>query len=164
MLWHGEQPIGICVFVSPPVSLAARNRFFGRSGRWDRTAIRVLNARLTLLQRVVLHPTYRGAGIAVAFVHRSCQLAPYDWIETLTQMGNINPFFEKAGFTRVEVSTRKRSTHASHSALYGARHGCGLVTRQTHAKSEHANPIYYILDNRACNRRHANRASDNIQR
>jgi hypothetical protein len=152
LLWHGDEPIGICVFVSPPLSLALRNRFFGRSGRWDRTSLRMMNRRLALLQRVVIHPTYRGAGIAARFVRRSCDLCPYDWIETLTQMGHVNPFFEQAGFIRVgEVSTRARSRR-QHSTLYGGRRRNpqqGLVTRETFEKSRHAHPVYYIFDNRS---------------
>ena len=108
LLWHGNEPIGICVFVSPPVSLSQRNRYFGRRGRWDSTVLKSLNRQLVLLQRVVLHPTYRGAGVAVPFVERSCELCPYPWIETLTRMGHIHPFFEKAGFTRVGVCARRR--------------------------------------------------------
>lgn len=151
LLWHGEEPIGICVFVSPPLSLRLRNQFFGRSGRWDRTALQVLNRQLVLLQRVVLHPTYRGAGIASAFVRRSCELCPYPWIETLSQMGHINPFFEKAGFQRIGTTRAKTRSHESHSAIYGGkRHAVrGLLTRETFEKSRYAQPVYYLFDNRA---------------
>jgi hypothetical protein len=151
LLWHGDEPIGICVFVSPPLSLAARNRFFGRSGRWDRTAIRVMNRKLVMLQRVVLHPTYRGAGIAVPFVRRSCELCDYDWIETLTQLGHIHPLFERAGFARLGTARSTGRTRREQSALYGGRRpaGRGLVTSETHRKSRHACPVYYLFDNRS---------------
>jgi ABC-type ATPase with predicted acetyltransferase domain len=142
--------VGICVFVSPPISLALRNRFFGRSGSWNSTAIKVMNRRLVTLQRVVLHPTYRGAGIAVPFVRRSCQLCPYPWIETLTQMGHINPFFERAGFIRIGESSARDRSRTEHSAIYGGkrRHARRLVTQETFEKSRYANPVYYVFDNR----------------
>lgn len=108
-----------------------------------------------MLSRVVLHPTYRGAGIASAFVRKSCATCPFPWIETLAQMGRINPFFEKAGFVRVDVPQRRSSGRAAHSALYGTperradgRFAKRLVTTITHAKSHHSDPIYYIFDNR----------------
>ena len=150
LLWHGHEPIGICVFVSPPISLKLRNRFFGRSGKWTRTALKVLNRQLVLLQRVVIHPTYRGAGIAAAFVRRACELCPHPWIETLTQMGHINPFFEKAGFTRVGVVSANRQSRRDHSALYGGKRRARqtFITHETFDKSRFANPVYYIFDNR----------------
>jgi GNAT superfamily N-acetyltransferase len=151
LLWHGAEPIGICVFVAPPLSLKLRNQFFGRSGRWSRTGLRILNRTIVLLQRVVIHPTYRGAGIAAAFVRRACELSPYPWVETLTQMGHINPFFEAAGFTRVGVCRPTARSRRDHSALYGGkrRHARqGLVTEETFEKSRYASPVYYVFDNR----------------
>ncbi|MFV0442374.1 MAG: hypothetical protein ACK5Q5_02250 [Planctomycetaceae bacterium] len=156
LLWHGAEPIGICVFASPPISLRLRNQFFGRSGRWSRPALQALNRQIALLQRVVIHPTYRGAGIATDFVRTACELCPYPWIETLTQMGHINPFFEKAGFQRVGISTPGNHDRSIHSSLYGGkrRHaGQGLLTRETFEKSRYSRPIYYVFDNRAQIRR-----------
>src|SRR5690606_35533419 len=105
LLWHAEEPVGISVLTTPPVSLSQRNRFFGLRGRWNRTQLRALNSQLVMLSRVVLHPTFRGAGVASAFIRRSCELCPYPWIETLTRMGHVNPFFERAGFVRVGQSS-----------------------------------------------------------
>jgi hypothetical protein len=151
LLWHGEEPIGICVFVSPPLSLSQRNRYFGRRGIWNRTSLQVLNRSLVLLQRVVLHPTYRGAGIAAAFVRRSCELCPWPWIETLTQLGHIHPLFEKAGFIRVGTTRVRQQSRRVHSAIYGGRSHARqkLLSRETFEKSRYASPVYYIFDNRA---------------
>lgn len=152
LLWHGDEPVGICVFVSPPISLALRNRYFGRSGRWERTSMRTLNRQLVMLSRVVVHPTYRGAGVAAQFVRRSCELCPYPWIETLTQMGHINPFFEAAGFVRVGSSRPRNRSRVNHSVIYGGRRSHaskGLVSEETHRKSRYAEPVYYVFDNRS---------------
>jgi GNAT superfamily N-acetyltransferase len=144
LLSHGAEPIGICVFVSPPTSLKARNRYFGRSGTWSRTSLQALNRQLLMLSRIVLHPTYRGAGIAAWFVRQCCEDSGYPWIETLAQMGHIHPLFERAGFVRVGSSPPpRRRTRAQHSALYG-----NPVTTQTWRKSRHAAPVYYVFDNR----------------
>ena len=111
-----------------------------------------MNAQLVTLSRVVIHPTYRGAGIASKFIRRSCESCPWPWIESLAQMGHINPFFERAGFVRVGVTRAKSRSIEGHSAIYGNRAGRNgkqqLVTRETHKKSEYANPVYYIFDNR----------------
>ncbi|QDT52231.1 hypothetical protein Pan44_02400 [Caulifigura coniformis] len=154
LLWHGDEPVGICVFSTPPLSLAGRNRFFGRSGQFDRLRLRSLNHNLVLLSRVVLHPTYRGAGIGSEFVRRSCQLCRFPWIEALTEMGRINPFFERAGFVRVPTvagGVRKVQSRTGHSSIYGGRRKDGsrkLVSQETYDKSRYARPVYYIFDNR----------------
>jgi ABC-type ATPase with predicted acetyltransferase domain len=166
LLWHGEEPIGICVFIGPPLSLAPRNRYFGRSGEWTRTNIRAMNGQLAMLSRVVLHPTYRGAGLAAAFVRRSCELSPFPWIETLAEMGHVNPVFEKAGFVRVDTTGAKGRTRRKHSALYGGkRRNASLIGEETYRKSRYAQPVYYVFDNReACLRRSKGERPGRFQR
>ena len=151
-------PIGICLFTSAPHALSMRNRFFGQRPRWSRTALRLRDRQIVMLSRVVLHPAWRGAGLAADFVRASCRLCPWPWIETLTQMGHINPFFERAGFTRVGTSTGRRkqagrrTSRSQHSAIYGKRHTAHaprrLLSPETHRKSRYAAPVYYIFDNR----------------
>lgn len=165
MLWHGEEPIGICIFAAPAASLGPRNRFFGLSGRWTRPALQALNRRLVTLARVVIHPSYRGAGLAAAFVRRSCELCAWPWIESLAEMGRVNPFFEKAGFRRVGVAGgvgRKSRPRERHSELYGGGSGNNgrrkLISAETHEKSRYAEPVYYIFDNRRRSAAGADRA------
>lgn len=154
VLRHGDRPVGICVFAAPARSLRGRNRFFGLSGQWSRAQLQAQSAQLVTLSRVVLHPTYRGAGLASAFIRESCRLCPFPWIETLAEMGRLHPLFERAGFVRVDVAAGKRSLDG-HSELYGkGRHGRGrLVTAATHDKSRWTAPVYYIFDNRRSGRR-----------
>src|SRR5262249_51900278 len=106
LLWHSREPVGICVFGTPAASLALRSKFVGLRNPRSRVGLVALNEQLWLLQRVVLHPTYRGAGVAAPFVRRACELCPVDWVETLSAMGWVNPFFERAGFVRVGVVTK----------------------------------------------------------
>ncbi|MFG0331860.1 MAG: hypothetical protein ACF8TS_00735, partial [Maioricimonas sp. JB049] len=113
--------------------------------------IQAMNRQLVMLSRVVLHPTYRGAGIAARYIHRSCRLCPFPWIETLTQMGHVHPFFEKAGFVRVGATEPKGKTRRDHSSIYGGdrdRASKPIVTEETFRKSRFARPVYYIFDNR----------------
>jgi len=108
-----------------------------------------LNQQLVTLQRVVIHPAYRGAGLASAFVRRACELCPFSWIETMSQMGQIHPFFESAGFKRVGVISVESESRETHSRIFGGRrHGTqALVTEETFLKSRYAAPVYYVLDN-----------------
>ncbi|MFL5339011.1 MAG: hypothetical protein ACJ8F7_02495 [Gemmataceae bacterium] len=143
LLWHGREPVGVCVFCSPAASLKLRSQYFGLKKARCGEALSALNQQLWLLSRVVLHPTYRGAGVAAAFVRRTCETCPVPWIETLSAMGRVNPFFERAGFVRVGV-VQKDGT-GSVSGSYATRRG---VSAATEAKSRFGAPVYYVFDNR----------------
>ena len=146
LLWHGNAPIGICVFGAAAAALSLRSRYFGLDNPRSGVALAGLNRQLWLLQRVVLHPTYRGAGIAARFVRRACQLCPVDWIETLSAMGQANPFFERAGFVRVGVIHKTGREPANRSGAYGSRKT--RISAETAAKSRFSEPVYYVFDNR----------------
>ena len=147
VLWHGQEAIGICVFTTPAAALKLRSRYFGLKGARSPLALSALNQQLWLLSRVVLHPTYRGAGIGAAFVRRACETCPINWIETLTAMGQANPFFEHAGFHRVGVIRKSAKSTSTYGGMYGKRGS--RVTAETAAKSRHSEPVYYVLDNRS---------------
>jgi len=145
VLTHGPAPIGICVFTAPAAALAARSRYFGLKSPRSRIALQALNGQLWLLSRVVIHPTYRGAGIAAGFVRRACETCPVPWIETLTAMGHANPVFERAGFVRVAIVGKPRDERG-----YGGQFGpTGKCDSETRRKSRWSEPVYYVFDNRA---------------
>jgi GNAT superfamily N-acetyltransferase len=109
-------------------------------GARSELALRALNQQLWVLQRVVLHPTYRGAGIASAFVRRACELCPVPWIEALSAMGAANPVFERAGFVRAGAIRR-----TGRAGQFGPRAG---LAAETLRKSRFSDPVYYVRDNR----------------
>ena len=146
LLWHGAEPVGVCVFGTPAASLALRTKFFGLKDPRSRVGLAALDEQLWLLQRVVLHPTYRGAGVAAAFVRRACELCPVPWVETLSAMGHANPFFERAGFVRVGVIRKTSPTRQRGHGAYAARRA--KLTAETLAKSRFSDPVYYVFDNR----------------
>lgn len=115
--------------------------------------LQALNQQLVTLSRVVLHPTYRGAGLAAAFIRASCQQSRWPWIEALAEMGHNNPFFERAGFTRVGITQKTNRSRAGHSAIYGAQRDAQgrprLISAESYEKSRHAEPVYYLFDNRS---------------
>jgi GNAT superfamily N-acetyltransferase len=144
LLWHGDESVGVCVFSAPAASLKLRSRYFGLHRARSREHLAALNRQLWLLSRVVLHPTYRGAGIAAAFVRRACESCPVPWIETLTAMGRVNPFFERSGFVRVGVIRKERTLNSGHGAYAGG----GRLSAESSAKSRFSEPVYYVFDNR----------------
>jgi ABC-type ATPase with predicted acetyltransferase domain len=146
LLWHEREPIGICVFATPAASLNLRSRCFGLNGARSRVVLTALNRQLWLLSRVVLHPTYRGAGVGSAFVRRACETCPVPWIETLSAMGHANPFFERAGFKRIGVIRKPEKLKSRYGGMY-ARKGL-RVSDETVQKSRYSEPMYYAFDNR----------------
>ena len=144
LLKHGAEPVGLCAFTTPAAGLALRTHFFGLTAARSRVALQALNQQLWLLARVVLHPTYRGAGIAAGFVRRACESCPVPWVETLTAMGHANPVFDRAGFTRVGVV--RKPTRGDYGGQYGPNGDC---SRETAAKSRFSEPVYYVFDNRS---------------
>src|SRR3954464_3705633 len=123
LLWHSDEPIGICVFAAPAASLHLRNRYFGLHGRHSSLHLSSLNRQLWLLARVVLHPTYRGAGIGAAFVREACRACRGRWVEPLAAMGHASPVFERAGFARVGAAG-KPDGDRTYGGQYGPRGGC----------------------------------------
>ena len=106
-----------------------------------------MNQQLVTLSRVVIDPKYRGAGIASSFVRRCCELTGWPWVEALAQMGTVNPFFERAGFQRVGRSRSRKGDREGHSRIYGSRKL--KLSAEAHRKSQFAEPVYYVFDNRA---------------
>jgi uncharacterized protein len=150
LLRHGTEKVGICVFTAPAASLRLRSRYFGLHNARSRLALQALNRQLWLLARVVLHPTYRGAGIGSAFVRRTCQTCPVDWIETLAAMGQMNPFFERAGFARIGVI--RKEVGIGRARRHGPRGAYGPInvrlSVESRRKSRSSEPVYYVFDNR----------------
>lgn len=145
LLKHLDMPVGICVFTSPAGSNSCRSKFFGLRGQRTTLSLRALNRQIWLLARVVIHPTYRGAGLASWFVHQACVGCPIPWIETLTAMGHINPFFEHAGFQHAGVCRHSNSVRR-YGGQYGERDS--RCTSETMEKSRWSEPVYLIFDNR----------------
>ena len=59
-------------------------------------------------------------------------------------MGHANPFFERAGFTRVGVV--RKANRGRYGSQFGTRGA--TCTRETAEKSRFSEPVYYVFDNR----------------
>ena len=56
-----------------------------------------LNAELECISRVIVHPAFRGGGLAVRLVRHALADARTPMVEALAAMGAVHPFFELAG-------------------------------------------------------------------
>ncbi len=106
----GEPRIAAVLVISPPLA-NVRGRNIATGGRYagpDRaTAMALLNAEMECISRVVVHPVFRGCGLAVRLVRHAIATAQTPLIEALAAMGAIHPFFEKAGMTAYPLGPDK---------------------------------------------------------
>jgi len=96
VLKRGEETAGVIVYGSPPIAVSGRRKAFGRN-----LSIQEINRTLTRISRVVVHPKYRTIGLGVKIVAETLPLAGKPYVETLAVMAKYNPFFEKAGMTKI---------------------------------------------------------------
>lgn len=93
--------VGVLIESLP--SLGCRLRDHATGGRYRGLsrgdAARALNAELRCISRVVVHPQWRGLGLAVRLVRRALETMTTPYTEALAAMGRVHPFFELAGMT-----------------------------------------------------------------
>ena len=97
---HGLPDVAAVLVVSPPV-FNVRGRNLATGGRYAgadrRVALALLNEEVECISRVIVHPIYRGCGLAVRLVRHAVRTAETPRVEALAAMGAVHPFFEKAG-------------------------------------------------------------------
>lgn len=93
--------------VSPPIICVrgrnvATNRRYIEGGRAGRTAgLKLMNQELEAISRVIVHPIFRGCGLAGKLIRHAIATSPVKFIESLAAMGKIHPMFEAAGLSPV---------------------------------------------------------------
>lgn len=124
----GGEPVTrtVAVLVESLPSLACKMRneaLHDRYGSWLPTRQRalLLNREVRVISRVVVHPVWRGLGLAVRLVRAALDTPETRYTEALAAMGRINPFFERAGMTAYP-----RPPHAFDTRLVDAMRVIGL--------------------------------------
>lgn len=119
-------PRTVAVLTESLPSLSCKMRNFAlndRYGTWLEPGprARLLNSEVRVISRVVVHPTWRGMGLAVRLVRAALADPTTIYTEALAAMGSVNPFFERAGMTAYH-----RPPHAFDTRLIDAMHSAGL--------------------------------------
>lgn len=89
--------IGAIAYGSSLLTSSARTRFLGYS-----PLPQEVNRDFVRITRVVVHPKYRSLGLGAKLVKETLPLVGVKYVESMAVMARYNPFFEKAGMTKVE--------------------------------------------------------------
>jgi ABC-type transport system involved in cytochrome c biogenesis ATPase subunit/GNAT superfamily N-acetyltransferase len=93
---------GVIVYSYPPSTC------FGRRLMLPKTRMKEVNAKLTNISRVVVHPKYRTIGLGAKLIRETLQSAGTECVEMSAVMAKYNPFAEKADMQRVAVQERSK--------------------------------------------------------
>jgi len=104
-----KEVIGVIVICYPHLALKGRNLYTdGKYNKMTKETCTEINEKFECIARVILHPKFRGLGLAYHFLQEYFKLSTCSYIETVAVMANYSPFFEKAGMTRINTEKDKR--------------------------------------------------------
>jgi GNAT superfamily N-acetyltransferase len=95
-LKRAEETVGAVVYGSPPITATGRRQALGKH-----LPIKEVNRDIARISRVVVHPKYRTIGLGAKIVAETLPLAGKPYVETIAVMAKYNPFFERAGMTKI---------------------------------------------------------------
>ena len=91
----------------------------------------MLNREVRTISRVIIHPHYRGLGLAVNLVRHVLGHAETIFTEALAVMGKAHPFFERAGMIRYD-----RPMRPEHARLHDALDHLGVEPAKLAARDD----------------------------
>ncbi len=107
-LTYKDNTIGVIVVTYPHLALKGRNIFNNNKySKMTKENCTKINEEYECISRVVLHPSYRGIGLAYYFLKEYFKLSECKYIETLAVMSKYSPFFDKAGMTHIATEDDK---------------------------------------------------------
>jgi GNAT superfamily N-acetyltransferase len=96
--------IAVAVLSYPTVNSAARDRAL-RLDDWPAARkLAFVNRHVRAISRVVVHPQFRGVGLAARLVRHACDTCPTRFVEAVARMGRVHPFFEKGGMRAATIA------------------------------------------------------------
>jgi len=102
---------GVIVYTYPAISVA------GRQKALPKMSIAELNQKLSNIMRVVVHPKYRTVGLGQKLVRETLQKCGTPCVEATAVMAKYNPFFERAGMTKIQETTPPEQAKAIRETL-----------------------------------------------
>lgn len=94
-LVRGDELCGVIVYSYPPPAC------FGRRLVLPRMTIQELNKKLSIINRVVIHPKYRTIGLGAKLIRETLSIVGTPYVEMIAVMAKYSPFAEKAGMQKI---------------------------------------------------------------
>ena len=108
-LLHKGTVIGVMAITYPHLALKGRNIYTNKKyAKMTKEICTEINKQFECISRIILHPQYRGIGLAHYFLREYFKLSDSHYIETIAVMSKYSPFFAKAGMTHVETEQDKK--------------------------------------------------------
>jgi ABC-type ATPase with predicted acetyltransferase domain len=92
---RGDELCGVIVYSYPPPTC------YGRRLVLPRMTMQEINAKLSIINRIVIHPKYRTIGLGEKIIRETLPLAGTPYVELIAVMAKYSPFAEKAGMKKV---------------------------------------------------------------
>jgi ABC-type lipoprotein export system ATPase subunit/GNAT superfamily N-acetyltransferase len=106
-----DEVCGVIVYTYPGIGVAGRRRVL------PKMEISELNRRLSNIMRVVVHPKYRTIGLGQKLVKETLEKCGTSCVETTAVMAKYNPFFERAGMTKIQETPPPKQAIAVREVL-----------------------------------------------
>jgi GNAT superfamily N-acetyltransferase len=103
---RNEEVCGAIVYTYPAMAVSGRRKVL------PRMRVRELNEKLSNIMRVVVHPKYRTIGLGQKLVSQTLRKCGTPYVETTAVMAKYNPFFEKAGMTKIQDTPPTKQAEA----------------------------------------------------
>ena len=113
-LKRGTETAGVIIYRYPGANCFGRKQVFGRI-----LSIKEVNDNVSLISRVIIHPKYRTIGLGAKLVRDTLCLCGKPYVEAVAVMAQYNPFFEKAGMTKIAESKPDKTVSSAIVKLKG---------------------------------------------
>ena len=106
-----SQVVAVGVLAYPTPASRARERVLHLTGPRYGPKLAFVNRHVRTIARIIVHPQFRSLGMAAWLVRRICEDCPTRYVEAFAAMGEVHPFFERGGMTRVEPATAAEAAY-----------------------------------------------------
>ena len=94
-------PIAIAILSYPCLNCTTRDRALNLTRFPLQTRRRFINQNIRTISRLIIHPSYRGLGLASILIHCILNNCPTRYTEALATMAKAHPLFKKSGMKEV---------------------------------------------------------------
>jgi GNAT superfamily N-acetyltransferase len=117
-----DELCGVIVYSYPPPAC------YGRRLVLPRMSIQEMNKKLSIINRVVIHPKYRTIGLGAKLIRETLPIVGTPYIELIAVMAKYSPFAEKAGMRKIAEQQSVESVSQISQTLLDAGFDLQLIS------------------------------------